>query len=522
MKKQNHILTRTAAALLITTGLSLTPTLHAQNTANADAMYNGYLNTYLYNANGQTYPTTSITNRSNMGGWGEAYVIGGLEDAYNRDKDGTRQALISQLLNTYVTVNFTNQNSTNMSWDSYNDDIAWGTLALARGFQITHNQTYLTDAENVWNLGWSRGWDSTVGGGIWETSPVSANSNDSKCTLSNLSFVPSGIILYQATGNTTYLNESEQIYAWVRSHLFNTSTGQVNECVHPTYTDTDTNVYNSGLLVNAAAYLYRITGNTQYYNDALLAANFQIKLHPIMNVDYPQNGPFGGDQYFRGLSNFARWNDLWSTYSTWFENNGNDAWNNRDAARNIAWNTITSPTPTNSDILSMESLSPMVLQQVSQIQAIAQPFNFSGNYEFVNARSNMALTVSNGSTSKGTAVVQEPYTRASDQLWTLTATSGGYYHIKNAGSGLALNVSGNAVDSFQEGAAVIQWPSQPMGGEDNDEWMPVHNSNGTYTFYNLNSEQVLDNFGASTASGNKFDQWVANGTAGQNFTLVSH
>ena len=175
-----------------------------------------------------------------------------------------------------------------------------------------------------------------MGGGIWETSPVSANANDSKCTLSNLSFVPSGIILYQATGNTTYLTESEQIYAWVRSNLFNTSTGQVNECVHPTYTDDDTNVYNSGLLVNAAAYLYRITGNSQYYNDALLAANFQVNLHPIMNVDYPNNGPFGGDQYFRGLSNFARWNNLWSNYSTWFENNGNAAWNNRDTALNIA------------------------------------------------------------------------------------------------------------------------------------------------------------------------------------------
>ena len=163
----------------------------------------------------------------------------------------------------------------------------------------------------------------------------------------------------------------------------------------------------------------------------------------------------------------------------------------------------------------------MVLQQVSQIQDIAQPFTFSGNYEFVNAQSNMALTVSGASTSNGAAIVQEPYTGASSQLWTLTPTSGGYYHIKNVGSGLALNVSGNATASFQEGAATIQWPAQPMGGEDNDEWMPVLNSNGTYTFYNLNSEQVLDNFGASTTAGNKFDQWVANGTAGQNFTLTS-
>ncbi len=126
MRKQNQILTRMAAASLISAGLGITPALNAQNTANADSMYNGYLSTYLYNSNGQTYPTTSINNRANMGGWGEAYVIAGIEDGYNRNKDAARQKLVGELLDTYITVNFTNANSTNMAWDNYNDDIAWG------------------------------------------------------------------------------------------------------------------------------------------------------------------------------------------------------------------------------------------------------------------------------------------------------------------------------------------------------------------------------------------------------------
>jgi hypothetical protein len=132
------------------------------------------------------------------------------------------------------------------------------------------------------------------------------------------------------------------------------------------------------------------------------------------------------------------------------------------------------------------------------------------------------LTISGGSNSNDAAVVQEAYTSGPHELWKFVATSGGYYHIINNASGLALNISGNYTASFQEGAAAIQYTAEAVGGEGNDEWMPVHNSDSTYTFYNLNSEQVLDNHGDSTASGNAYDQWFANGSNAQKFTLISH
>lgn len=519
MRNRNCALRGMAIALLVAVCMCLASMANAApDPANADAMYNGYLDTYLVNSGGQTYFTNSIDNRADNFEWTQAYEITGVEDAYERTKAADRQTLISNLVNTFITVNFTDNSSTNLSWDTWNDDLGWDSIALTRSYQITQDPTYLTDAENVWNEAYSRGWDTTLGGGIWENQNKGA-----KCTLSNLSFVPSGVLLYQATGNSAYLSDVESIYAWTRANLFNTSTGQANECVNSNGTvSLDTNVYNSGLFVNAAAYLYRVTGAQQYYNDALLAATFQVNAHPIMNVDYPNNGPFGADQFFRGLSNFARWNNLWNNYSTWFNNNCADAWNNRNTEYNVTWDDISSPTPTTGDLLSMETESPMVLRQVAQIQDMAVPFTFSGNYELLNARSNMALTVSGGSTANDAAVVQEPYTGASDQLWTLTATSGGYYQIKNVNSGLALNVGGNFSQSFQEGAKVIQYTPEAAGGEDNDEWMPILNSNGTYTFFNLNSEQALDDFGASTTAGNQYDQWVGNGETGQEFTLISH
>ena len=50
--------------------------------------------------------------------------------------------------------------------------------------------------------------------------------------------------------------------------------------------------------------------------------------------------------------------------------------------------------------------------------------------------------------------------------------------------------------------------------------MPVLNSDGSYRFFNLNSEQVLDAPGQSTAAGTQFDQGFATGITGQNFNLV--
>ncbi len=518
MINKKYVSTSIASALLAIACLNFTPGLHAQNTTNADAMYDGFLKAYLVTLDSkEAYFTVSLTDRSEAFQWNQAYEITGVEDAYDRNKAADRQALISSLLNRYIETNFIDQSSTDLSWDGYNDDAAWATIALARGYQITADPLYLELAGNVWNMAYDRGWDSTLGGGIWETSPVSQNPVDSKCTLSNLSFIPSAIILYQATGKAGYLKKAESIYAWDRAHLFNTDTGQANECVHPTYTDDDTNVYNSGLLVNAAAILYRITGTRQYYNDALLATNFQVRNNPIMTPDYVNNGPFGADQFFRGVSNFARWNDLWSDYYPWFNNNDIAAWQERRTDYDITHNDLATLTPATGDISGMETESAMVLQQVSQIADIAEPFYFSGKYELINAQSKLALTVSGGSTEKGAAVVQEPYVGGDDALWTLIPTSGGYYHIKNVKSGQVLNVSGA---SALDGAEIIQEPAKGLR-PGNDQWMPVQNADGTYTFFNLNSQQVLDDFRASTTAGNQFDQYVANGTAGQKFTLIS-
>ena len=537
-----------AIALLVTIGLSVAPAkASAQTPANAAAVYNGYHNAFFYTGN-SSYPnyfTTYITNYEPTNWsfmWQQAYEVAGVEeDAYNRLPNATGQAFMINMINA-----FEQQNLPNLTWDSWNDDIAWAVLMYVRAYPMTNNAiapsyydaaqkttypaySYLQLAKLNFDAAYARGWDNTFGGGIWEAGDLT-----SKCTLSNASFVPAAIVIYQATGDATYLTKAEALYAWVHDNLMNQTSGAVGECVKTnTGPYPDTNVYNSGLMLNAAAYLYRITGNPQYYNDALLIAGFQVQSHPVMNTDYPYNGPFGADQFYRGLSNFARWNGLWANYSVWFQTNAAQAWSTRDPKYNISqdnisnpttnWNATTptanncTPAPPNLSCLSMEYLTSVTLQQVAAIEAIVNPPMFTGEYLIQNVNSTLALAVSGASTASGAAVVQQPFVSGDTSfLWTLTATSGGYYKIVNVNSGLAVEVkSASAVP----GTPVVQFPSHGMLPGD-DQWMPVLNSDGSYRFFNLNSEQVLDAPGQSTAAGTQLDQGFATGVTGQEFNLV--
>ena len=147
----------------------------------------------------------------------------------------------------------------------------------------------------------------------------------------------------------------------------------------------------------------------------------------------------------------------------------------------------------------------------------ARPFAFSGSYEIVNTASHLPLKVAGASIAANTPVAQGSYQGSLGALWTLVPTSGGYYQIKNAKSGLVASV---AADSVQSGAKIVQRPAQGFH-PGSDEWWPVHNENGTYSFYNLNSLQALDDPGAATAPGTQMDQWFANGSPAQKFTLIS-
>src|SRR5690348_8727385 len=91
------------------------------------------------------------------------------------------------------------------------------------------------------------------------------------------------------------------------------------------------------------------------------------------------------------------------------------------------------------------------------------------------------------------------------------------YEIVNVNSGKALDVSGS---STTEGASVIQYTYHDGT---NQQWyfklIGTVNNQEVYEIVNMNSGQVLDVKGGSTADGTPVEQWENNGGANQQWFL---
>ena len=499
-------------------GLAAVPA-HAQS--EAQAAYDAYNAGFLVQQNGQTFyaSTLNTLGTSPAGEWGEALDINVVEDRYQYTHAQADRNMMIAIVNTLAYDNGPNSMFGNWQTDGWDDNLAWMVNSFLRAYLASGVSSYLTQAEAGWNNGYNQGWDTTVaGGGIWENT-----GKGSKCGLSNSPFVFEGVQLYLATGNASYLSRAEAIYAWERTALFNASgtsnglgaPGQVNGCVgsNGQLQGLSSNVYDSGAFLEAAASLYRVTGNAMYSNDAALAISYVMSLGSI--IPYENSGEQGHQWAYwftRGLSDYATETSQWGKYDTYLQNNAQAAWNERNMA-NLTWNQWTAPTAdSNPDGNEM-------WRAAASWQHLPPPaISLSGTFEIKSAASGLALNVTGGSTANGAAIIQWPFSAGqTNALWTFVPTSGGYYQIKNVNSGEVVNVSGA---SGINGASIVQWPAQGMT-PGNDQWMPVSNGDGTYSFYNLNSQQALDVPNGSTASKLQMDQWFGNSTAAQKWTLVA-
>jgi hypothetical protein len=483
----------------------------------AAVMYAAYNSGFLVQSNGEIYYATTLTSQ----GTSEAKMYTGAndievaEDAYQYDHNPTDQATVVALLNRYLVAN-----GTDWSYDGWNDDIGWMTNIFIRGYQLTGQANYLTEAENEWNMGYNRGWDSTLGGGIWEN-----NTDGGKEALSNDNFIFEAVQLYQLSGDSTYLTKAEGIYSWVRSNLVNTTTsnnskgvpGQVNQGVNANGSlNTGDNLYNSGTWVKAANDLYRVTGTQMYHDDALLTITHVISAEPTLKSTSECCGNQWAYWFTQGLSEFATDNNQWGAYLSFMQSNANQSWSER-CSLNLTWNDWTNATN------CTEESDPMEMGSAVEIWMNLPPaaLSLSGNYELLNVSSGLAVSVAGASTAQGAGIVQEPMVSgAKASLWTFVATSGGYYRIVNGNSGLAMKVTGDVSTDAVKGALIEQWPAQGSIPGD-DQWMPVENGDGSYSFYSLNSYQALDVPGSGKSSGVQLDQWFGNGGTNQKFNLVA-
>jgi len=150
---------------------------------------------------------------------------------------------------------------------TYYDDNAWVALDEMYAYGVTGDARYLRTAEQIFRFVVS-GWDSSSsapcpGGVFWEDAAGSPRN-----TVSNAPNAEAGLLIYQATGQSSYLHWATKMYDWVRGCL-QTPDGMYYDHINPDGTiNTALWSYNQGTMIGAGALLYRATGDRTYLQQA--------------------------------------------------------------------------------------------------------------------------------------------------------------------------------------------------------------------------------------------------------------
>ncbi|KAL8662578.1 MAG: hypothetical protein Q9202_004630 [Teloschistes flavicans] len=479
----------------------------------AETMYNAFNNVFLTRSGGgDVFYKTAIDNADRGGTWSGSLDILGAEDAYERSGDPEKKDLVNSLLTTWL-----KNNPTPWSWDGWNDDIGWFTLALVRGYQMTGNQPFLDAAKYGFDYAFSRGWEIQHNdGGIWEENPeYSARENPprpaTKEALANDSLGKVACMIYQSTHDEGYLKKCQQIYSWVLTHLYDSNTGQINTGIDQSgQVDTGTAAYNQGTFLDFANLLYEITGNRDYYNDAKRAIDFgRDKL--TVNGVFSNSAAYlntWADEMARGAGHFVRDNRLWSVYHSWMKKNADSIVQNRRTDLGITWNAWAQPTPDDNSLTANNFVSAMAWLQFTPAM---QPNEIGGIHIITNQKTGMAID-SAGKYGNGSPVIQWGKNDGLNQRWLLTQNSDTSWNIINLATWESLDCPGG---SDADNLPMVQWFS---GRDSNQRWWIDQQSDGTYKIWNKASGKVLDS-GSSTSNGAALIQFGWNGSSVQRWLL---
>ncbi|RFM29028.1 RICIN domain-containing protein [Deminuibacter soli] len=486
-----------------------TSTRNVVNSGNADAAINAYNNAFLVNAGGNTYYKKSINDNASNGTWTLALNIQGMEDAYERTGSTAHKTLVNNLCNSFLQLV-----PTPWAWDGWNDDIAWMSLALIRGYLQTGTQNLLTQAKYGFDMAWARGWDTQYnGGGIWEQQPdmTPAGEAINKCALSNNPMGKLACYIYQANHDSYYLDRAKQIYAWSQTHLFNTSTGLVYASIdRNNVVDQGSAVYNQGSFADFANLLYQITGDPMYFNDAKKAIDY-VRNNMTTNGIISNSAGYldtWADEFARGLGHFVRDNHQWSTYYTWMQQNATAIWNTRRTDRNITWNGWAQQTPVDDNAGSTKFVSAVAWLQFTPG---AQPDEIAGTHTIVSQQNGIAIDNGNVSTN-GAGVVLWGFNNGLNQRWNFTQNEDNSWNIISQSSWKALDVPGGSPANDLQ---IVQWtPSRAT----NQRWWVDKQSDGSFKIWNQQTSGALDN-SSSNVNGYKLVQWGWNGGDAQRWHL---
>ncbi|WNV88569.1 ThuA domain-containing protein [Umezawaea sp. Da 62-37] len=136
-------------------------------------------------------------------------------------------------------------------------------------------------------------------------------------------------------------------------------------------------------------------------------------------------------------------------------------------------------------------------------------------YSAANKTSAKCVDARSAATANGTVVQQYTCNATLAQQYQFAPTSGGYVRINNRGN--AAQVVDVSNTSTADNAGLHLWA---YGGGNNQQWLPVAETDGGYHFVSRLSSKCLTVPGASTADSVQLVQLTCDGSASQSFRLT--
>ncbi|WP_405056285.1 ricin-type beta-trefoil lectin domain protein [Kribbella sp. NBC_01505] len=469
------------------------PTVVGPATVNADAAFDALNRAFLISDGDRRYYKESLAKTEKDYFWRQALDIQAAEDVYDSTRRPATRDLVARLLDTFLQQNHGDGGLYDWDWNEYNDDLLWAGLAFARGYKITGNSTYLSQAQYAFNRVYDRGWDSALGGGAWWSIY-----KEEKSALSNSPAVILGALIFEANGERGYLDKARAIYDWTWTRLLDRSTGGVHEKITADGTvDSGQNVYSAGAFVSAAQAMYRNFGQRSIFDDAKRTTDWVIRERTTNGI--MTNGQREGtwqSEFARGMREFVRENNLWDQYYDFMKRNADAAWNMRRTDLLLTWNQWDVQTPRD-DTRAIEAIGSVIMQ------AVTPAYKPAGN-TVVSNWNGKCLDVPGGSYTDGQRVAVWDCNGGANQQWQFTGSEVRTQNNK------CLDVNGG---STTNGAAIQLWSC-------NNTVAQRFELTSTGDLVNHHSNKCIDISAWDPANGAVLVQWDCAATANQKWHRV--
>lgn len=148
--------------------------------------------------------------------------------------------------------------------DRFYDDNVWLGIDYADLYNTTHEERFIDTAKLIWAFVES-GIDDKLGGGIYWCE----QKKHSKNTCSNAPGAVFALKLFRATNDSVYFKKGVALYNWTKQNLQDKADNLYFDNIGLSgKVDKTKYAYNSGQMLQAAALLYKLTGNIDYLSDA--------------------------------------------------------------------------------------------------------------------------------------------------------------------------------------------------------------------------------------------------------------